>query len=227
MLSVLAGRLGSKAGRGPTVFVLTAVSLAGTVLAGRLRPAADMVSHAHPDLATDHPHLTGSDGRHAHSYVIDDLHPKWPCSLVPRPGMMASSRDRHTPARSNPLRVFSCRSDRWIAIMLLIKRTKRATSHWYVRDLLPLMGATLKADRVVEDRNRLTAGGVTSGIDFGLALAARLADEDTAKRIQLLIEYDPKPPFALVAPRKLARRWRTRYFSAVHLLSHRLEKRPR
>jgi cyclohexyl-isocyanide hydratase len=79
-------------------------------------------------------------------------------------------------------------------------RGYQATSHWYVRDLLPLMGATLKAERVVEDRNRFTAGGVTSGIDFGLALAARLSNEDTARRIQLLIEYDPKPPFSSGSP---------------------------
>ncbi|MEH2485466.1 DJ-1/PfpI family protein [Bradyrhizobium sp. AZCC 2230] len=79
-------------------------------------------------------------------------------------------------------------------------RGYQATSHWYVRDLLPLMGATLRAERVVEDRNRLTAGGVTSGIDFGLTLAARLSNEDTAKRIQLLIEYDPKPPFDAGSP---------------------------
>lgn len=79
-------------------------------------------------------------------------------------------------------------------------RGYQATSHWYVRDLLPLMGASLRAERVVEDRNRVTAGGVTSGIDFGLTLAARLANEETAKRIQLLIEYDPKPPFAAGSP---------------------------
>ncbi|MEW6639490.1 MAG: DJ-1/PfpI family protein [Pseudomonadota bacterium] len=79
-------------------------------------------------------------------------------------------------------------------------RGYQATSHWYVRDLLPLMGATLRTERVVEDRNRLTAGGVTSGIDFGLMLAARLSNDDTAKRIQLLIEYDPKPPFATGSP---------------------------
>jgi len=76
----------------------------------------------------------------------------------------------------------------------------QATSHWYVRDLLPLMGAALRTERVVEDRNRLTAGGVTSGIDFGLTLAARLSSDETAKRIQLLIEYDPKPPFAAGGP---------------------------
>jgi len=75
-----------------------------------------------------------------------------------------------------------------------------ATSHWYVRELLPLMGATLRKERVVEDRNRITAGGVTAGIDFGLTLAARLNDEETAKRIQLLLEYDPKPPFDAGSP---------------------------
>ena len=75
-----------------------------------------------------------------------------------------------------------------------------ATSHWYVRDLLPLMGAATVKDRVVEDRNRITAGGVTAGIDFGLTLAARLRGEEAAKRIQLLLEYDPKPPFAAGTP---------------------------
>jgi len=75
-----------------------------------------------------------------------------------------------------------------------------ATSHWYVRDLLPLMGGVPKKDRVVEDRNRITGGGVTAGIDFGLLIAGRLSGEDVAKRIQLLIEYDPKSPFAAGSP---------------------------
>jgi cyclohexyl-isocyanide hydratase len=71
----------------------------------------------------------------------------------------------------------------------------RATSHWYVRDLLPLMGATVVKDRVVVDRNRITGGGVTAGLDFGLTLAAALKGDDYARRIQLLLEYAPKPPF--------------------------------
>lgn len=62
------------------------------------------------------------------------------------------------------------------------------------------MGATARKDRVVGDRNRITAGGVTAGIDFGLTLAAKLKGEETAKRMQLLIEYDPKPPFAAGTP---------------------------
>lgn len=74
-------------------------------------------------------------------------------------------------------------------------RGYRATSHWYARDLLPLMGAIVSEDRVVIDRNRLTGGGVTAGLDFGLTLAALLRSEEDARRIQLLLEYDPQPPF--------------------------------
>jgi transcriptional regulator GlxA family with amidase domain len=73
----------------------------------------------------------------------------------------------------------------------------QATSHWYVRDLLAHMGAIVRKDRVVEDRNRLTAGGVTAGIDLALTIAARIA---AAKRIQLVIEYDPRPPFDSGSP---------------------------
>jgi cyclohexyl-isocyanide hydratase len=62
-------------------------------------------------------------------------------------------------------------------------------------DFLPLFGAIPVAERVVIDRNRITGGGVTAGIDFGLVVAARLAGEDAAKRIQLMMEYNPAPPF--------------------------------
>ena len=79
-------------------------------------------------------------------------------------------------------------------------RGKRATSHWYVRDLLALFGATPTDERVVSDGNIMTGGGVTAGIDFGLSLAAELVGEERAKRIQLLIEYDPQPPFEAGSP---------------------------
>lgn len=71
----------------------------------------------------------------------------------------------------------------------------RAASHWMFRDLLSEFGATPVAERVVRDRNRITGGGVTAGVDFGFVLAAEIAGESVARRIQLLIEYDPKPPF--------------------------------
>jgi cyclohexyl-isocyanide hydratase len=76
----------------------------------------------------------------------------------------------------------------------------RATTHWLSMDFLPLFGAIPVAERVVIDRNRITGGGVTAGIDFGLVLAARLAGEDAAKRIQLMLEYNPAPPFAAGHP---------------------------
>jgi cyclohexyl-isocyanide hydratase len=72
---------------------------------------------------------------------------------------------------------------------------RRVTTHWAYTDLLPLVGATYEKARVVKDGNVITAGGVTSGIDFGLTVVAELAGETTAQTIQLGIEYDPAPPF--------------------------------
>jgi len=65
---------------------------------------------------------------------------------------------------------------------------------------------------VVKDGNVITAGGVTSGIDFGLSIAAELAGEIVAQTIQLGIEYDPAPPFGPAARigRPRARRRRSR-----------------
>lgn len=76
----------------------------------------------------------------------------------------------------------------------------RATTHWAYHDLLPLVGADPVKARVVEDRNRITGGGVTSGIDFGLTLLARLAGEEYAQGWQLGTEYDPHPPFDSGSP---------------------------
>jgi cyclohexyl-isocyanide hydratase len=79
-------------------------------------------------------------------------------------------------------------------------RGYRATTHWLSMDLLPLFGATPVAERVVVDRNRITGGGVTAGIDFGLAVAARLFGDRVAQDIQLMIEYNPDPPFQSGSP---------------------------
>ncbi|SRR5579883_1043220 len=69
-----------------------------------------------------------------------------------------------------------------------------AATHWAYMDILPLFGARPVRRRIVVDRNRITAGGVTAGIDFGLRLVAELSGEDVAKGIQLGLEYDPSPP---------------------------------
>jgi cyclohexyl-isocyanide hydratase len=79
---------------------------------------------------------------------------------------------------------------------------KRAATHWMSRDLLALFGAEPVADRFVVDGTLITAGGVTAGIDFALAVAAEVLGEETAKAIQLTIEYDPKPPFDAGSPER-------------------------
>lgn len=72
---------------------------------------------------------------------------------------------------------------------------KKATCHWAYTQLLPLFGAKHVPARVVRDGNLITAGGVTSGIDFALELIAAIAGEDVARTIQLALEYNPAPPF--------------------------------
>lgn len=79
-------------------------------------------------------------------------------------------------------------------------RGHRATSHWAWRDYLTLFGAEPIAERVVFDRNRVTGGGVTAGIDFALALTAKIRGETFAKAVQLGLEYDPHPPFDAGSP---------------------------
>jgi cyclohexyl-isocyanide hydratase len=72
---------------------------------------------------------------------------------------------------------------------------KRAATHWMSRDLLKAFGAMPVAERVVEDGNIITGGGVTAGIDFALTVAARVHGAHVAKKTQLAIEYNPQPPF--------------------------------
>ncbi|MET0384626.1 MAG: DJ-1/PfpI family protein [Polyangiales bacterium] len=74
-------------------------------------------------------------------------------------------------------------------------RGYKATSHWFTRELLPEVEAIRVDARFVEDRNRITGAGVTSGIDFGLRLVDRLRGRDIAETTQLLLEYAPEPPF--------------------------------
>ena len=83
-------------------------------------------------------------------------------------------------------------------------RAKRATCHWAALEYLALMGAVPVGEKVVVDGNVVTGAGVTSGIDFALSLAALLDGEETAREIQLQIEYDPQPPFNSGSPKTAA-----------------------
>lgn len=76
----------------------------------------------------------------------------------------------------------------------------RATTHWASHDLLADFGAIPVKSRVVEDRNRMTGGGITAGIDFGLTLLAKLRGQEAAEMAQLIIEYNPAPPFNAGSP---------------------------
>ncbi len=89
-------------------------------------------------------------------------------------------------------------------------RGYRAATHWSARDRLAAFGAELSTDRVCIDRNRLTGGGVTAGIDFGLTVAGLWAGDAAAKVIELILEYAPEPPYGtgrpdLADPETLAR----------------------
>lgn len=76
----------------------------------------------------------------------------------------------------------------------------RASTYWACTDMLAGYGAIYEKGRVIKDRNRITGGGVTAGIDFALTVVAELAGERSAKMIQLSIEYNPAPPFSCGHP---------------------------
>lgn len=77
-----------------------------------------------------------------------------------------------------------------------------ATTHWASKEALEQYGALYVEQRVVQQGKIITSAGVSSGIDMALTLVARIAGDDTAKGIQLSIEYDPQPPFNCGAPSK-------------------------
>jgi putative intracellular protease/amidase len=77
---------------------------------------------------------------------------------------------------------------------------RRATSHWLALDELGRLGATPVSERVVFDGKCVTAAGVSSGIDMALTLAGRIAGDEVAQAIQLMIEYDPQPPYDAGSP---------------------------
>ncbi|MGK5546332.1 DJ-1/PfpI family protein [Streptomyces sp. URMC 127] len=89
---------------------------------------------------------------------------------------------------------------------------RRATSHWLMLDRLAAYGVEATGERVVFDGKYVTAAGVSSGIDMGLALVGRIAGDRAAQSVQLLIEYDPQPPYDAGSPEKapadLVAEWR-------------------
>ena len=81
-------------------------------------------------------------------------------------------------------------------------RGRRASTHWMSHDLLAPFGAVPVKERVVQDSNIFTGGGVTAGIDVALRVAAEIAGREAAEAIQLAVEYDPSPPFDAGSPER-------------------------
>jgi cyclohexyl-isocyanide hydratase len=79
-------------------------------------------------------------------------------------------------------------------------RGYKATTHWTAVGYLEGYGALPTKMRVCVDRNRITGGGVTAGIDFALTVVSILVDRPTAEMIQLRLEYNPAPPFTSGSP---------------------------
>lgn len=116
-------------------------------------------------------------------------------------------------------------------------RGYKATTHWSAMEHLAAFGATATKTRVCIDRNRVTGGGVTAGIDFALTLVSAMTNRTTAEAIQLGIEYNPAPPFDAGSPdtapvevlamvRKMTAAGRQRRGEAVARAAERLAKLP-
>jgi cyclohexyl-isocyanide hydratase len=76
----------------------------------------------------------------------------------------------------------------------------RSACHWYARPHVAAFGAIPDAGRIVVDRNRASGGGITSGIDFALAMIGKWHGLEKGQLTELLIEYAPQPPFGVGRP---------------------------
>ena len=94
----------------------------------------------------------------------------------------------------------------------------KSACHWMWREYLPAFGAIPVNARVVKDRNRISGGGVTAGIDFALTVIAEDLGRRGRETIQLFLEYNPQPPFDCGSPENARgpRWWRRRRSSSKH-----------
>src|SRR5689334_11156302 len=132
--------------------------------------------------------------------------PRPDVTVVPRgPGQRAPMQDGpehewlRTAEQAPPWTTSVCTGSLVLAAAALLAG-RRATTHWLAMDELGQLGATPVTDRVVFDGKYVTAAGVSSGIDMGLTLAGRIAGDQVAQAIQLMIEYDPQPPYDAGSP---------------------------
>jgi putative intracellular protease/amidase len=162
----------------------------------KLMPSADvrLVAASAGEVATDGPlRLIAAE-------VIGDV-PRPDIVVVPGgPGAVAASRDEHVldwlrAAHEHTRFTTSvCWGSELLGAAGLL-RGRQATSHWLVRDELGAHGAIAVDERVVVCGRIVTSAGVSAGIDMALRLVSLLEGDELAKRIQLMLEYAPEPPF--------------------------------
>lgn len=148
------------------------------------------------------------------------------CDLICVPGGVAATRVALDEAFVSEIRRLAlgaryitsvCTGSLILAATGLLKG-RRVACHWAYRDMLALFGAIPDPARVARDGAIITGGGVTAGIDFALTVLAEIADEETARTIQLGLEYAPAPPFDSGRPELASPEIRARYDSVMQAI---------
>ena len=165
-------------------------------------PGAEVV------FAAEQPGPVADDEGHLHLSAVASL------AEVPHPGivLVPGGPGQHDQMHDGPLHEWLRAADQvtsWttsvctgsliLAAAGLLKG-RHATSYWLALGQLERYGAIPVAERVAFDGKYVTAAGVSSGIDMGLALVGRIAGDQAAQAIQLGIEYDPQPPYDAGSP---------------------------
>ena len=136
------------------------------------------------------PNATFADLPHPHAFFV-------PGGDVPTLKAMSNPAIRQyirTAARSAEWIVSVCTGALLLASVGLLEG-REVTTHWAYAAYLKQLGARYVQKRWTESGTIVNAAGVSAGIDMALSMVSRLTDEETARRVQWLIQYDPQPPF--------------------------------
>jgi transcriptional regulator GlxA family with amidase domain len=130
-----------------------------------------------------------------------------------------------TAAESAEIVASVCTGSLILAAVGLLKG-RPATTHWVAPGVLNNYGSRYQRTRWVEDGKIITAAGVSAGIDMALYLVARLTDQETMRKVQLDIEYDPQPPFGGIDWQQMGRLPRA-LRAAVSMIAPLMTRRPK
>jgi len=136
------------------------------------------------------PNATFADLPHPHAFFV-------PGGDVPTLKAMSNPAIRQyirTAAQSAEWIVSVCTGALLLAAVGLLQG-REVTTHWAYAAYLKQLGARYVQQRWTESGTIVNAAGVSAGIDMALSMVSRLTDEETARRVPWLIQYDPQPPF--------------------------------